>query len=284
VIGLDNLSTGKMDNVGQLMGNPNFVFIEGDVTKPEDLEKIGSGGIDCIFHHAGKKMVFSVKQPREDLLTNIYGTLNMLKWASDNKAGRFIFASTIAVYGNTKEPLSTEESEILPTNPYGVSKYSCEEYCRLWHRQYNLPAVIFRYASVYGPRQAVDVGVVNTFIQKIRAGEPITVYGDGGSTRPFTFVADVVQANLLAANTNDNSVFGETFNVAMAQSVSINQLVGAISDKMKKKPKIIHEKERAGEMKRMVASIEKIGKRLGFRPAIAIKEGISRTVDYYEKG
>ena len=284
MIGLDNLSTGKMDNVGQLMGNPNFVFIEGDVTKPEDLEKIGSGGIDCIFHHAGKKMVFSVKQPREDLLTNIYGTLNMLKWASDNKAGRFIFASTIAVYGNTKEPLSTEESEILPTNPYGVSKYSCEEYCRLWHRQYNLPAVIFRYASVYGPRQAVDVGVVNTFIQKIRAGEPITVYGDGGSTRPFTFVADVVQANLLAANTNDNSVFGETFNVAMAQSVSINQLVGAISDKMKKKPKIIHEKERAGEMKRMVASIEKIGKRLGFRPAIAIKEGISRTVDYYEKG
>src|SRR3989344_6851639 len=273
-----------MDNVGQLMGNPNFVFIEGDVTKPEDLEKIGSGGIVCIFHHAGKKMVFSVKQPREDLLTNIYGTLNMLKWASDNKAGRFIFASTIAVYGNTKEPLSTEESEILPTNPYGVSKYSCEEYCRLWHRQYNLPAVIFRYASVYGPRQAVGVGVVNTFIQKIRAGEPITVYGDGGSTRPFTFVADVVQANLLAANTNDNSVFGETVNVAMAQSVSINQLVGAISDKMKKKPKIIHEKERAGEMKRMVASIEKIGKRLGFRPAIAIKEGISRTVDYYEKG
>lgn len=284
VIGVDNLSTGNMVNIEQFMGNPGFDFIEGDVTKAEDLEKMVFKNIDCVFHHAGKKMVFSVKQPREDLLTNIFGTLNMLKWASDNNARRFILASTIAVYGNTKEPQSTEESEIVPTNPYGVSKYSCEEYCRLWHRQYNLPVIIFRYASVYGPRQAVDVGVVNTFIQKIRADEPITVYGDGSSTRPFTFVADVVQANILAANTNDTSVFGETFNVAMNQSVSISQLISTISDKMKKKPKINRENERIGEMKHMVAGIEKIKKRLGFKPEISIKEGISRTVDYYEKG
>src|SRR3989344_2268115 len=284
VVGFDNLSTGNKGNMSGFIGNPNFHFFEGDITKAEDPAKMAFKNIDCVFHHAGKKMVFSVKQPREDLLTNAYGTLNMLKLASENNAKRFIMASTIAVYGNPNEPQSTEESEIKPSNPYGVSKYACEEYCRLWHRQYGLPVIIFRYASVYGPRQSVNVGVVNTFIQKIRANEPITVYGDGGSTRPFTFVADVVEANILAANTNDNSVFGETFNVAMAQSVSINQLVGAISDKMKKKPEIIHEKERAGEMKRMVASIEKIGKRLGFRPAIAIKEGISRTVDYYEKG
>ncbi|HLC92860.1 MAG TPA: SDR family NAD(P)-dependent oxidoreductase [archaeon] len=283
VLGLDNLSTGNMENISQFIKNPNFVFFEGDVTKPEDLEKISTKNIDCIFHHAGKKMVFSVKQPREDLLTNIYGTLNMLKWASEHNAGRFIFASTIAVYGSPKEAESTEESEIAPTNPYGVSKYSCEEYCRLWHRQYNIPAIIFRYASVYGPRQAVDVGVVNTFIQKIRADGPITVYGDGNSTRPFTFVADVVEANLLAANTKDTSVFGETFNVAMAQSVSISQLIGTISGKMKKTPKINHEKERSGEMKHMGASIEKIKKMMGFKPGISIQEGISRTVDYYEK-
>ncbi|MEK6958083.1 MAG: NAD-dependent epimerase/dehydratase family protein [archaeon] len=283
VMGLDNLSTGNRGNMSQFIGNPNFDFFEGDITKTGDLEKMAFKGIGCVFHHAGKKMVFSVKQPREDLLTNIYGTLNMLKWASDNSARRFIMASTIAVYGSPKEARSTEESEIVPTNPYGVSKYSCEEYCRLWHRQYNLPAIIFRYASVYGPRQAVDVGVVNTFIQKIRAGEPITVYGDGSSTRPFTFVADVVQANLLAANTDDTSVFGETFNVAMGQSVSISQLIGTISDKMKKKPKINHEKERPGEMKHMVAGIEKIKKRLNFEPTTSIQEGISRTVDYYEK-
>ncbi len=283
VIGLDNLSTGNRDNLSEFIKNLNFNFIEGDVTKPEELEKIAIKNIDCVFHHAGKKMVFSVKQPREDLLTNVYGTLNMLKWASENAAKRFILASTIAVYGNSKEAQSTEESDVAPTNPYGVSKYSCEEYCRLWHRQYNLPAIIFRYASVYGPRQAVNVGVVNTFIQKIRTNEPITVYGNGSSTRPFTFVADVVEANIIAANTLDASVFGEVFNVAMNESVSISQLIDTISDKMGKKPKIKYEKERTGEMKHMVASIGKIKKRLDFKPLVSIQEGISRTVDYYEK-
>lgn len=284
VVGFDNLSTGNKGNMSGFIGNPNFHFFEGDITKAEDPAKMAFKNIDCVFHHAGKKMVFSVKQPREDLLTNAYGTLNMLKWASENNAKRFIMASTIAVYGNPNEPQSTEESEIKPSNPYGVSKYACEEYCRLWHRQYGLPVIIFRYASVYGPRQAVNVGVVNTFIQKIRANEPITIYGDGSSTRPFTYVADVVQANILAAGASGASVLGEAFNVAMNRSASISELISTIAGKMKKEPKIIREKERAGEMKHMAASIEKIRERLHFEPSTSIQEGISRTVDYYENG
>jgi len=284
VTGIDDLSVGDMKNISHLKGNPNFRFVNADVTRPEQFERIAIEGVDCVFHHAGKKMVFSVKEPEADLLTNIYGTLNMLRWSSRNNAKRFIMASSIAVYGNPKNPPSKESSAIMPTNPYGVSKYACEEYCRLWFREYKLPVVIFRYASVYGPRQAMNVGVVNAFIKRISSGEEITVFGDGNNTRAFTYVADIVQANLLAANTRDDSVFGEVFNVSMEKSVSINELVQAISRKLGKKPMIRHDKERVGEIKHMIADISKISNALKFKPSVSIKEGISRTVDYNEKG
>ncbi len=283
VIGLDDLSAGNMENIAHLKGNRKFTFVNADTTDPKALEKISFKGIDCIFHHAGKKMVFSVKQPREDLLTNISGTLNMLMWAGANGAKRFIMASSIAVYGNPKSPPSAEDSAIAPTNPYGVSKRSCELYCRLWHSQYGLPVIIFRYASVYGPRQALNVGVVNAFIQKIRNGETVTVFGDGSNTRPFTYVSDIVEANILAANTSDTPLFGQIFNVSMDKSVSVNEMVEAISSKMKKTPKVVHENERVGEIKHMVADISKIRRLLKFEPKVSVKEGIARTVEFHEK-
>ncbi len=282
VVGLDDLSAGTMENLSEAKKNPNFSFVQADINKPEDLQKIKLQNIDCVFHHAGKKMVWSVKFPREDLLTNAYGTLNMLLWSSQNKAQRFILASTVAVYGEPKTPPSKEDSPIAPTNPYGISKYTCEEYCRLWHCIQGLPVVTFRYASVYGPRQALNVGVVNAFIDKIRNNQPLTVFGDGESTRPFTFVDDIVNANLLAADTQDPRVLGETFNVSSGESVSVNRLIEIISKKLGKTPKIVREKERVGEMKHMACDIEKIKKTMGFKPRVLIAEGLGQTVDYYE--
>ncbi len=282
VVGLDDLSAGNMENLFLAQKNPNFSFVHADINKPEELEKLELMDVDCVFHHAGKKMVWSVQFPREDLLTNSYGTLNMLIWSAQNRAKRFILASTIAVYGDPKHPPSTEDSPLVPTNPYGVSKHACEEYCRLWHRAYGVPVVVFRYASVYGPRQALNVGVVNAFIDKIKNNKPITVFGDGNSTRPFTFVDDVVQANILAANTTDASVLGDTFNVSSGDSVSIKRLIDAISSKMKKKPEVIFQAERTGEIKHMACDTQKIKKRLGFEPSVSVEEGISRTVDFYE--
>ncbi len=283
VIGLDDLSTGNMENIAHLQGNKKFRFFNVDITDPKAFEALKFGGVDCIFHHAGKKMVFSVRQPREDLLTNISGTLNMLMWAVANGAKRFIMASSIAVYGNPKSPPSAEDSAIAPTNPYGVSKRSCELYCQLWHSQYNLPVIIFRYASVYGPRQALNVGVVNAFIQKIRDNQTVTIFGDGSNTRPFTYVSDIVEANMLAANTADTSLFGQIFNVSMDKSVSVSEMVGAICGKMKKTPKVVHEKERVGEIRHMVADISKIRRLLKFEPKVSVKEGIARTVEFHEK-
>lgn len=283
VIGIDDLSVGNMGNISQLKDNPNFKFVKINVTKPEELANLSFDNVDCVFHHAGKKMVFSIKEPEVDLLTNIYGTLNMLRWASKNNAKRFTLASSIAVYGNPEILPSQESSPLIPTNPYGVSKYSCEDYCRLWFRQYNLPVIIFRYASVYGPRQALNVGVVNAFIQKISKGEEITIFGDGKNTRSFTYVGDVVQANLLAANTKDESVFGEVFNLSMEKSVSIVELVDTISSKLGKEAKIKYEAERVGEIKHMSADISKISKKLKFKPSVSIQEGISQTVDYHGK-
>src|SRR3989344_4953137 len=195
IIGIDDLSAGKKENFSHLYENKNFEFFESDVTNPEELKKNIPKEIDCIFHEAGKKMAFSDKNPREDLLTNIYGTLNMLMFAQEIKAKRFIFASTIAVYGNPEKIPATEESPLIPTTPYGVSKMACEEYCRLWFKRYNLPTIILRYGSVFGPRQALNVGAAPIFISKIMNNEPITMFGDGSNTRPFTYVGDVVKAN-----------------------------------------------------------------------------------------
>ncbi len=283
VTGIDDLSAGIMDNISHLQSNPCFRFVKADITKPEELDTIVCKNADCIFHHAGKKMAFSLKFPQEDLLTNIYGTLNMLLWAEKNNAKRFIFPSSLAVYGEPKSPPSAENAPILPTNPYGVSKQACEEYCKLWNRIHGLPVIIFRYASVYGPRQALNVGVVNAFIEKIRNDKALTVFGDGSSTRPFTYVDDVVQANLLAAETTDTALFGETFNVSSGESVSITQLIRIISTKLKKNPTIVFEKERPGEAKHMAADITKIKKLLKFKPLVSIEEGLARTIDYYEK-
>ena len=263
--------------------NPRFSFSKADVAQPEQVDASIFENLDCVFHFAGKKMAFSVKAPQADLLANIYGTLNVLRWASEKKAKRFVFASSVAVYGNPKTLPSDEKTLIIPTNPYGVSKFSCEEYCRLWHREYQLPVVIFRFASVYGPRQASNVGVVNAFIGKISQEEPIVVFGDGTGTRPFTHVEDVVLACMLAANTANQAVLGETFNVSSGESVSINRLVEIISAKLGKKPRIRYEKERPGEMKHMAADIQKAKKMLLFEPSVSIEEGLSRTVDYYEK-
>jgi nucleoside-diphosphate-sugar epimerase len=281
VIGVDDMSAGNMENLKQLEGNPRFRFIHADVTRSAELEKLQVDSPDCVFHHAGKKMVFSTKFPREDLQTNIAGTLNMLMWSTEHKAKRFTMASSIAVYGNPKTPPSREDSEILPTNPYGVSKKACEEYCRLWYREYKLPVIVFRYASVYGPRQGINVGVVNAFISRMRKEEPLSVFSDGNNTRPFTYVDDIVQANVLAANSTDPKILGDVFNVGMDKSVSVNELVDAISSKMKKKPVVKHEAERVGEVKHMVADISKIQRVMKFKPTVPLAEGISRTVDYY---
>lgn len=282
VVGLDDYSAGHRSTIETLKKNPKFRFVEADVTKSEQLEKFSLPNVDCVFHHAGKKMAFSVKQPREDLMTNALGTLNMLIWSKQNNAKRFTMASTIAVYGNPEKFPTAETDDVVPTAPYGVSKFACEEYCRLWYKEYKLPVVIFRYGSIFGPRQGLNVGAVSAFISKVMKDEPITVFGDGTNTRPFTYVADVVEANMLAANSNDPTILGDTFNVASGKSFQLKELITVIAAKLKKEPKIIYENERVGEIRHMGADITKIQTRMNFRPTVTMAEGVGKTVEFYE--
>ena len=279
VIGLDDMSAGNMENLANVINNKKFRLVKADVTKPEQIDPSIFKNVDCVFHHAGKKMAFSVKNPRDDLLGNVYGTLNMLMFAAENGAKKFIMASTIAVYGSPEKPPSYENSQIIPTAPYGVSKFACEEYCRLWYREHKLPVIIFRYASVYGPRQATNVGAVTIFITKILKGEPITIYGDGSHTRPFTYVEDVVRANIAAANSDDKKILGETFNVGANRSVSLAELVETISKKLKKKANVVNAPDRPGEIQHMAPDISKIKKMMKFEPAFSLDEGIAKTVE-----
>lgn len=283
VIALDDLSTGNLDNLSIALKNEHFHFVKADVTKLEQIDPLLFKDLDCVFHLAGKKMAFSVKFPREDLYANVTGTLNMLILAAEHGVKRFIISSTIAVYGDPEKPPSNESSAIVPTTPYGVSKFAAEEYCRLWFRQHKLPVVVLRYASVFGPRQAVNVGAVTVFLSKILNDEFITVYGDGSFTRPFTYVGDVVRANILAATAETKTVLGETFNVGSNRSVSIMELINTLGLKLNKKPKINFVPPRLGELQHMAADIGKIRKVLKFETAFSFEEGIARTVDYYAK-
>lgn len=281
VFGIDDLSSGSRENMKNFLNDPGFSFIQSDVLESDSFDKGIFHGVDCLFHHAGKKMAFSNRFPREDLRTNAEGTLSMLLLAQEAGIKRFTMASSVAVYGNPRQFPTPETAPVLPTMPYGVSKFACEEYCRFWHKQHNVPVVIFRYASVYGPRQALNVGAIPVFIEKIRKGETITLFGDGLNTRPFTFVQDVVEANMLAATSKDPAIVGETFNVGSEESVSLLQLAETIGEALGKKPELSFEPERPGEIKHMAPDVGKIRSVLGFRAAFSLKEGIKKTVGAY---
>lgn len=281
VVGIDDLSSGSRDNISHLASNRQFRFVRARVEKPDELEPRLFKGATCVFHLAGKKMVFSVSHPREDLLTNVYGTLNALMAATEGGARRFIVASSSAVYGDAVTVPSPEDSPRVPTNPYGVSKYAAEEYCRLWNRKYGLPAVVLRYSNVYGPRQALNVGVVGVFATQILQGRPLTIYGDGSQVRCLTYVGDVVEATLRAATSPRAP--GEAFNVSSNERTTILGLVRLLGRLLKREPELVFEPPRKGEMRATIPDIRKMKRLLGFSPRVSLGEGLKRTIAYYEE-
>ncbi len=283
MIGVDDLSTGNRENISHLLSHKRFRFVRADVTRPGQLKAELFDGVDCVFHLGGKKMVFSVEEPREDLLTNIYGTMNMLIQSAENRVGRFIFASSSAVYGEPVSVPTSESAPIQPTNPYGVSKFSAEEYCRLWHRKYGLPTIVLRYSNVYGPRQALNVGVVPVFVTRILQDSPVTVYGDGSQLRCLTYVQDVVDVTLLAASTQNPRALGEVFNAASNAKVSVLQIAKTIARKLNRELKIEYRPPKKGEIRQMFPDVRKIRRILGFTPRVSLEEGLTRTLRYYEK-
>lgn len=224
VICLDDLSAGKRSNIAHLEGSPNFRFVQASVCDSGlDLDEIFTG-LDTVFHNAASKKNVCLINPQRDLEVNAGGTLNLLQKARDHRVRKFIHASTGSVYGEPKLFPTTEAHPFAPVSYYGVSKLAGERYVDVFHELYGLDTTILRYFHVYGPRQESNEfgGVVSIFLRRIIERQNPVVFGHGDQVRSFTWVGDLVDANLRAAT--NSAATGEAYNAASGIRVTINEL------------------------------------------------------------
>jgi nucleoside-diphosphate-sugar epimerase len=284
---IDNLDTGRLDNLSHHKDREEFHFIKGDI-RDHNLVKETMKDIDAIFHEAALASVtLSVKNPLLTNDINVTGTLNLLKASSDLNVQRFIYASSAAVYGDTPSPQKREDMTPNPTSPYGVSKLAAENYVKLFHKVYGLETVSLRYFNVYGPRQRFDIqcaygGAITIFTNRLLKNMPPIIYGDGEQTRDFIYIQDVIEANTLALK-NKNAA-GEAFNIGTGTNISVNQVANTLKEIMNKETlKTIHTDPRPTDIRHGYADINKAKKVLGFHPKISLKKGLAKLVDWYTK-
>ncbi|MEA1932087.1 MAG: NAD-dependent epimerase/dehydratase family protein [Euryarchaeota archaeon] len=268
---LDSLSTGSRENL-----HPDARLIEGDIRDEETLDA-AMKGVDIVFHKAAMVSVpASVEQPTACHDINGTATLKLLEAARANDS-RVIFASSAAIYGHPDELPIAEAAPKRPASPYGLEKLTADYYTRIYADRYGLETVNLRYFNVYGPRQTGGQysGVISTFLDQARAGEPITVEGDGEQTRDFVHVEDVVQANLRAA-TADRT--GTSYNIGTGSNITIRELAETVQRVTDTESEIVHTDPRPGDIDRSEADISKAREGLGYRPTVTVEDGLSQLV------
>ena len=264
---LDNFSTGDPANPPDAA-----TVIEGDIRDEAALSD-AIAGADIVFHEAAIVSVAqSVADPTASHAVNTEGTLAVLE-AARRQDARVVFASSAAIYGAPESMPVAETDSREPSSPYGLEKLSGDHYCRLYADLYDLPTVALRYFNVYGPRQSGGdyAGAITAFAGQAREGGPLTVHGDGEQTRDFVNVADVVQANLLAATTDAT---GEAFNVGTGRRHTIRHVAEVIRDAVGPDAEITHTDPREGDIRHSGADISKATDRLGYEPTVALDDGL----------
>jgi len=282
VIIIDDLSTGRKENLEELMGKPltgeEVQFVQGSITDLPLLQKLFQG-VDCVFHLAAIPSVpRSLENPLASHQVNITGTLNVLLAARDNEAKKVIYACSASVYGDTPTLPKTEDMLPNPQSPYAVTKLCGEYYCRVFEQVYGLPTVCLRYFNVYGPRQDPDseyAAVIPKFIRRALDGNPPIIFDDGEQTRDFTHVRDAVKATILAAETEAR----EVYNVGSGNRTTINELAKLILSLIGSHLEPIHQEPRSGDIRHSLADISKI-KALGYNPNYSLREGLEETISY----
>jgi nucleoside-diphosphate-sugar epimerase len=279
---LDDLSSGRRENLGPALGRVELVL--GDLA---DLELVRRAveGCSAVLHQGARPSVErSIQDPLATHRANANGTLNLLLAARDAGVRRVVLASSSSVYGDSPSLPKSEEDPPQPKSPYALSKLAAELYAQQFWRLYQLETVTLRYFNVYGPRQDPEseyAAVVPRFIRAALRGEPATIFGDGGQTRDFTFIGDVVRANLLAL-TSAGAV-GEVLNIAAGQQISVKRLhtlIGRIAG-CEIAPR--HAPARAGEVRDSQAATGRAEQLLGFRTEIPLEKGLGETVDYFRR-
>lgn len=284
VIGVDDLSNGKMENMGSFIDNAGMRFIKEDIRDRGFMTSLVRES-DYIIHGAVRGIAKSVDDPFTDLDVNTTGTLGLLQLCLDSNIKKFIYLSSASVYGNPAKLPESEDDPLLPMSPYGVSKLAAERFCMVYHKIYGLPVVCLRYFNNYGPRQNRDSiygGVVSIFINQVLNDETLTIYGDGQQTRDFTYISDTV--DMTCSCLKRQNIIGEVFNIASGIEVSINDLAAKIIEiSGKSNIRIEHTKERPiDNVRRRAGDIKKAGEILGYRPAISLAEGLARTYQWHK--
>ena len=280
VIIVDNLSTGKMANLRKFDQSTNINFVRGSITDLNLLEGVFKG-VDYVFHQAAIPSVpRSIKDPIASNNANVNGTLNVLVAARDCGVKKVVYASSSSVYGDTPELPKRERMTPNPLSPYAVTKLLGEYYCNVFNDIYGLKTVSLRYFNVYGPRQdpySDYAAVIPKFINLVSENKPPVIYGDGEQTRDFTFVKDVVSANILAAKSDAEGVY----NIANGNRISINELANMIMALIGNDLTPIHDDSREGDVKHSLADISEAKKNLGYEPAYSLEEGLRETIEWF---
>lgn len=279
VVVFDDLSTGYPDNVPDGAG-----LVKADVA---DLAAVRDAvaGAEVVFHFAAQRAVArSVDDPLEANRVNVSGSLAVLKAAVDAGVRRVVYASSSSVYGGADQVPTPESAPLVPRSPYAVSKLAGEHYCRVFADLFRLETVALRLFNVFGPRQRPDsayAAVIPLFLDALRSGRPVEVHGDGGQSRDFTYVDDVVAAAVAAATAPAEHCTGKAYNVACGQSHSLLDLLDALARIVGADPTRVHTSPRPGDVRRSHADITAARRDLGYEPKVLFADGLARTAEWF---
>ncbi|CAG5006520.1 UDP-N-acetylglucosamine 4-epimerase [Dyadobacter sp. CECT 9275] len=281
---LDNLSTGFKKNIDHLVNSRNIEFVEGDITNYTTCNELMKG-IDYVLHQAALGSVpRSIDDPIKTNETNISGFLNILNAAKESKVKRLVYAASSSTYGDSKALPKTEDNIGNPLSPYAVTKYVNELYAKVFSDVYGFHSIGLRYFNVFGPKQSAEgaySAVIPLFITKFLEGEAPQINGDGYTSRDFTYVANVVQANIKALFSSINT--HQVFNIACNQQITLRKLVEEIAEILHSDIKAVYKQERQGDVKHSLADISKAKHFLDYKPEILFKTGLEHTIRHFQQ-
>ncbi|MCH3883119.1 MULTISPECIES: SDR family oxidoreductase [Tenacibaculum] len=290
VVCLDNFATGKRENVSHLHENVNFTLIEGDIRNLEDCKKAVEG-IEFVLHQAALGSVpRSIKDPITSNDVNVSGFLNMLTASRDAGVKRFVYAASSSTYGDSKGLPKVEDVIGKPLSPYAITKYVNELYADVFAKTYGFETIGLRYFNVFGRKQDPDgayAAVIPKFVGQFMKGESPTINGDGNFSRDFTYIDNVLQANMLALVTENTEAVNTVYNVAYGDRNTLNDLIGYLKEYLSEydesisKIKVVHGPNRVGDIPHSLASVDKAKKLLNYNPQFSLQEGLKEAVKWY---
>lgn len=294
VVCLDNFATGHIENILPLIEQypETFKLIVGDIRNMDDCRK-ALDGCDYVLQEAALGSVpRSINDPATTNAVNISGFLNMLIAARDAKVKRFVFAASSSTYGDSKSLPKVEDVIGKPLSPYAITKYVNELYADVFAKAYGIEYIGLRYFNVFGRRQdphGAYAAVIPLFVKQFMSHQSPVINGDGEYSRDFTYINNVIQANLLALETDNKEALNQIYNVAFGERTTLNQLVGYLKEDLTEyddeitKVEVVHGPNRAGDIPHSLASIDKAKTLLGYAPKYSLKDGLKEAVDWYWK-